>query len=119
MNGAAFDAYCMQHLAVYCKSAKSYAAHLTRLCCGIEYNGNEKVYKAIQTWLNGKVDIVKPTPLAFLGKLTIADVRDAPPAHKADTVENWISDVWRAYQSQHALARMWIKQAVNRAKADL
>ena len=29
----AFDAYCLQHLETYCHSAKSYAAHLTRLCC--------------------------------------------------------------------------------------
>jgi Family of unknown function (DUF5946) len=33
----AFDTYCMQHVDPYCRSAKSCAAHLTRLCCGLEY----------------------------------------------------------------------------------
>jgi Family of unknown function (DUF5946) len=33
----AFDTYCMRHVDPYCRSAKSYAAHLTRLCCGLEY----------------------------------------------------------------------------------
>ncbi len=44
----AFDTYCMQHLEKYCLSAKSYAAHLTRLCCGLEYNRNPAVYGALQ-----------------------------------------------------------------------
>jgi predicted amidophosphoribosyltransferase len=60
----AFDAYCMQHLDSYCRSAKSYAAHLTRLCCGLEYQGDPKVYEAIQKWLNGAVKIEKPPVLA-------------------------------------------------------
>ena len=44
----AFDAYCMQHPETYCRSAKSYAAHLTRLCCGLEFGGDPRVYRAIQ-----------------------------------------------------------------------
>ncbi|GAC1654933.1 MAG: hypothetical protein NVS4B8_30120 [Herpetosiphon sp.] len=40
VRNCAFDAYCMQHIEPYCHSAKSYAAHLTRLCCGIEYGGD-------------------------------------------------------------------------------
>ena len=33
----AFDTYCMQHPETYGVSVKSYIAHLTGLCCGVEY----------------------------------------------------------------------------------
>jgi len=48
-----FDAYCMQHPEKYCVSAKSYAAHLTRLCCGVERGGEDSIYRAINRWLSG------------------------------------------------------------------
>jgi Family of unknown function (DUF5946) len=63
---AAFDAYCMQHLEKYCASAKSYAAHLTRLCCGLEYDGEPHIYTMLQKWLNGNKPIEKPAILPFL-----------------------------------------------------
>jgi hypothetical protein len=71
----AFDAYCMQHLEQYRRSAKSYAAHLTRLCCGLEYDGDPQVYEAIQKWLNGTVDIKKPEAPGPRGAMTVADLR--------------------------------------------
>src|ERR671930_274365 len=56
----AFDAYCMQHPATYCRSAKSYAAHLMRLACGVEHDGARTVYDAIRRWLDGHVQLEKP-----------------------------------------------------------
>src|SRR3990172_2857940 len=73
MRDLAFDAYCMQHLGTYCRSAKSYAAHLTRLCCGLEHGGAQTVYYAIQRWLNGSPAIDKPEPPVQQGTLTVAD----------------------------------------------
>lgn len=110
---AAFDAYCMQHLERYCKSAKSYAAHLTRLCCGIEHRGDPAIYRAIQQWLNGNVALTKPEILPFLGSLTIVDIKRAQnPIAQQQLVAAWIHNVWQAYASQHELAEEWIKLAL-------
>jgi hypothetical protein len=109
----AFDAYCMQHLDTYCRSAKSYAAHLTRLCCGIEYAGDPAVYVAIQRWLNGKSNLVKPTNLPKPGNWTIQDVTGALDADSfLLKVRAWAHDVWQAYAPQHADAHEWIHSAI-------
>ena len=109
----AFDTYCMQHLESYCRSAKSYAAHLTRLCCGLEYGGDPKVYEAIQKWLNGAARLEKPPVLAQLGSLTVADVRKAGTAEEhARLVHDWATNVWEAYRSQYDIARAWITAAL-------
>ncbi|HTP07527.1 MAG TPA: DUF5946 family protein [Anaerolineae bacterium] len=109
----AFDTYCMQHLETYCRSAKSYAAHLTRLCCGLEYAGNPRVYEAIQHWLNGTAKVEKPQVLGDLGSLTVMNVRDAPTAKEyIRVVRAWAANVWEAYRSQHDFARTWIETAL-------
>jgi hypothetical protein len=109
----AFDAYCMQHLEPYCRSAKSYAAHLTRLCCGLEYDGQPQVYAAIQRWLNGSVTLQKPVPLANLGFLTIADIGAGASAEERTALARiWVESVWQAYTPQHALARRWVQMAL-------
>jgi hypothetical protein len=114
MQGPAFDAYCMQHLEKYCQSAKSYAAHLTRLCCGLEHHGDPRVYAAIQKWLNGNVALEKPDALASLGVLTIADVYAAGSVVGRNTMARaWIESVWHAYAPQHDLARSWLKLALS------
>ena len=108
----AFDAYCLQHPDTYCRSAKSYAAHLTRLCCGLEFGGDPQVYRAIQRWLNGAVALQKPAVLVERGPLTVADVRAAADADEMGRLaQSWAESVWRAYASQHAIARVWIRQA--------
>ena len=109
----AFDTYCMQHLETYCRSAKSYAAHLMRLCCGIDYSGDPRVYEAIQHWLNGSVKIKKPQVLSHLGSMTVLDVRGASDATEhIRLVRAWAANVWEAYRSQHDLAHAWIKAAL-------
>ena len=112
----AFDTYCMQHPEKYCRSTKSYAAHLTRLCCGLEYDGDTKVYAAIRRWLDGRVELEKSQLLAYRGKLTIADLLNAPaPQAYRQRILYWAEDVWAAYGSQHDLARSWIKAAMKSA----
>ena len=109
----AFDTYCMQHLETYCRSAKSYAAHLTRLCCGLDYAGDPYVYEAIQHWLNGVAKSEKPLVLNQLGSMTVVDVRDASNAEEhIRLVRAWAANVWEAYRSQHDLARGWIRAAL-------
>ena len=110
----ALDTYCMQHLERYCLSAKSYAAHLTRLCCGLEYGGDSHVYAAIQKWLNDPAKITKPPILAYLGRMTVADVATAKvPEDYARLVWDWAGSVWDAYAPQQQLAREWVQAALN------
>lgn len=107
-----FDAYCMQHPR-YTRSAKSYAAHLTRLCCGLEFNANPAVYAAIRTWLDGQVELQKPAAPESVGTITVAVVsaaQDAENHHKQ--VKAWAENVWAAYADQHDLVRSWIQQAL-------
>lgn len=116
LPGAAFDAYCMQHPATYCVSAKSYAAHLTRLCCGVEQGGDPQVLAAIQKWLNGAVPLEKPPVLTTVGQLTIVDVQQAPLLNRPQVAQAWMQNVWEAYAPQHALARAWVQAAVGNAR---
>ena len=113
MRDLAFDTYCMQHLETYCQSAKSYAAHLMRLCCGLDYASDPRVYEAIQHGLNGPVKIKKPQVLSHLGSMTVLDVRGASDATEhIRLVRAWAANVWEAYRSQHDLAHEWIKAAL-------
>ena len=108
----AFDAYCMQHPGTYCRSAKSYAAHLTRLCCGLEYGGDPQVYRAIQRWLNGVVPLEKPEVLAKRGRTTVADLQVAATRQEMERLaQAWAEEVWKAYTPQHEIARGWIRLA--------
>jgi hypothetical protein len=114
----AFDTYCMQHPGRYCRSAKSYAAHLARLCCGLEYGGSPRIYAAIQRWLNGRVEIERPSALSPLGEITVADLALAQnPQEFGRRVQRWAQSVWQAYTPQQDLARAWIQAALREAKA--
>lgn len=111
----AFDTYCMQHVETYCRSAKSYAAHLVGLCCGVERQGDPALYDAIYRCLNGSVALDKPPILRERGRLTLVNVWS--PEHIEESVRKvrlWAEDVWAAYRSQHELARAWAKDALAR-----
>ncbi len=106
------DTYCMQHIEPYCHSAKSYAAHLTRLCCGIEFGGDRKLYAALQKWLSGNTMLERPPVLVDRGALTIVDVLAAPNVEaQIKRAHEWAACVWAAYESQHTIARNWINAA--------
>ncbi|HEV2489479.1 MAG TPA: DUF5946 family protein [Candidatus Acidoferrales bacterium] len=113
------DAYCLQHPEPYCHSAKSFAAHLTRMCCGIERDGDRKIYRAIHIWLSGPAKIEKPEVLASRGELTIAHVAAAHSVEEHQKfVREWAESVWQAYSPQHTLARKWLDAALgHKAKA--
>jgi hypothetical protein len=110
------DTFGMQHPKRSCKSAKSYAAHLRDLCCGVEYNGAQSVYVALQRWLNGPAEaigITRPTEPDYRGALTVRYVFDAETEAEATAgVHAWAREVWEAYASQHEIARTWTRRAL-------
>ena len=111
MHNMVVDAYAMQHPEEYCVSAKSYAAHLTGLCCGLEHPGDTKLYWQIGRWLDGPSSIVKPAVLEIRGRQHIATVRLATDKEYQAAVRQWAASVWTAYESQHYLARGWLAEA--------
>ena len=109
----AFDTFCMQHPERYGVSAKSYAAHLMGLCHGLEHADRPNSYWAIPAWLNEPRDLEKPQLLPRRGDLTIASLHGAQsPEEYAARVRGWAQSVWRAYDSQQALARTWLHRAL-------
>lgn len=109
--GLAFDTYCMQHVETYCVSAKSYAAHLTRLCVGIEHNGDQAILAALQRWYHGALP--KPDLLPARGTIRLTDVQSVEaPGTKREKIREWALNVWAAYASQHAIARQWVEEAL-------
>ncbi|HKW89940.1 MAG TPA: DUF5946 family protein [Candidatus Acidoferrales bacterium] len=108
------DTYCLQHPEPYCHSAKSYAAHLTRMCCGIERGGDRKTYRAIHIWLSGPAKIERPENIPSRGTVTITHVQAARNVEEHQKfIREWAESVWKAYASQHALARQWLAAALN------
>ncbi len=116
MHRLLIDTFGMQHPKRSCESAKSYAAHLTGLCCGVEYNGALSVQAALQRWLNGPAEaigITRPTEPDHRGTRTIRYVYDvANETEFAARLHEWAREVWDAYSSQHELARNWVKEAL-------
>ena len=109
----AFDTYCMQHADTYGVSAKSYAAHLMGLCCGVEHDGRAAVYEVIHRSLNGRPVLERPAAPAARGTITIVTVASAPdPDEHARRVRAWALDVWTAYVAQHQFARTLLDAAL-------
>jgi len=112
------DTFGMQHPARSCLSPKSYAAHLTGLCCAMEYGISKSVYAALQRWPNGpaeRIGLVRPKDLSSRGRITVGYVSEASSDEEFEArVHEWASDVWQAYQPQHKIARSWIRDALGR-----
>jgi len=49
------DCYALQHPEGYCASFKSFAAHLTGLCCAVEFDKDPKMMRAIHIGLNWRL----------------------------------------------------------------
>jgi hypothetical protein len=108
MHNMVVDAYALQHPHEYCVSAKSYAAHLTGLCCGLEHPGDRKLYWQIARWLDGPARIEKPPVPETRGRKNIASVADVGDERYQAAVRQWAASVWAAYESQQYLARTWL-----------
>lgn len=106
------DTYALQHPHIYMISAKSFAAHLTGMCCAMEYDNDPDLLRLLQQWLNGKKQLEKPQMLDNLGRLTISHVAHAKDASEhIKLVHEWAANVWSAYYVYHGLARDWIETA--------
>jgi hypothetical protein len=120
-NRLAIDAFALQHPRRACKSAKSYAAHLAGLCCGMEYAGSEKVHVAIQRWLSTsaeRIGLARPTEPEFRGWLTVEQVAAvSDQAELEERARDWARAVWNAYSEQHDIARAWVAAALDRGRA--
>ena len=106
------DTYALQHPERYCRSAKSFAAHLTGLSCFIEREGSPAVYAAVNRWLSGSSPVARPAVPAGRGALTIGDLSDSSGEPHPAQVERWARSTWDAYRELHSLARSWIDQAL-------
>lgn len=106
------DLYAMQHPEEYCRSAKSYVAHLTGLCCHAERDGNTAIQEAVQRWLSTNPTLSKPPVADRRGDVTLIEVLEAEyPEGIAPALERWTRSVWEAYGEVHDLARRWIEEA--------
>jgi hypothetical protein len=118
LHRRAVDVYSLQHPDPYCRSAKSFAAHLTGLCCAIEHGGRPSVNVAVQRWLSRGADIEKPELPADRGALTISHVIGIDDHGEYERrLDEWCNAVWTAYREHHALARRWIAQALGQESA--
>jgi hypothetical protein len=106
------DAYCLQHPEIYMVSPKSFAAHLTGMCCAMDYGNDPHLLRILQQWLNGKKQLEKPPIPAHFGSLTISHVANAKDgAEHAKLVNEWAAEVWKAYAVYHDLAKNLIATA--------
>lgn len=107
------DLYCLQHPDEYCRSAKSYAAHLTGLCCAIDHGKDRTIDTALQRWLSGGPTLQKPTLPDDKGSVTVQHVfGEQDPDEHAKRLGEWAEDVWTAYSAHHEQARKWIRAAL-------
>lgn len=75
------DTFSLQHPDSYLASAISFAAHLTGVCCEMEYEDNADLLRRLQRWLSSRPKLEKPGVLVNLGQLTITHIvaaKDGP-----------------------------------------
>ncbi|MDQ3880293.1 MAG: DUF5946 family protein [Chloroflexota bacterium] len=107
------DAYALQHPDRYCASGKSFAAHLTGLCCAVEYGNQPSVHARVRRWLDGPRAIQTPPLPGWRGSVTIGSVAAmTEPTDHLRAVEAWARDVWDACGPIQPLAREWIRAAL-------
>ncbi len=114
------DTYSLQHPEKYMISPKSFAAHLTGMCCAMEHENDQDLPRLLQKWLNGKKQLDKPELLGEMGDLTISHIIGAADGSEhIKLVQEWARDVWSAYSIYHDLARNWIRIAQREASSEL
>ena len=105
------DCYCLQHPEEGCASFKSFAAHLTGLCCAMEFDKDPTMMRAIHTGLNGRREETRPPFVERRGAITIDSVHRAsdPESHRK-AVGAWAASVWEAWSQYHELARTLLQE---------
>jgi len=112
------DCYSLQHPERYCASFKSFAAHLTGLCCAMEFNREPNMMRAIHTGLDGPDQRTRPPFVEQRGEITIESVHGASDlvSHR-EAVQSWANSVWKAWSRYHDLARTLLAEMVESSKA--
>jgi hypothetical protein len=107
------DCYCLQHPSQFCRSGKSFAAHLGRLCVAMSDCPRALDLLAdLRAWLDGPNQPDKPDLPGDRGLLTLGDVGfDLDPGRWQVEVERWAAEVWRAHAPLQPLARKWLEDA--------
>lgn len=109
------DAYSLQHPDEYCRSAKSYVAHLTGMCVAVEHGGSPRLNAAVQRWLSTNPRIEKPPVPDSRGVVTAGSVLALQqPAQIAEALGIWFAAVWNAYEPLHPVTHEWIRRHAGR-----
>ena len=111
------DCYALQHPERYCASFKSFAAHLTGLCCAMEYGKDPAMMRAIHIGLDGPRARQRPAFIRDRGQTTIESVYQAADAaaHRV-AVQAWAASTWKAWSQYHQLARTLLIEMVGSAR---
>ena len=104
------DCYAMQHER-YIRSYKSFAAHLTGLCCAVEFGSDPQLMRAIHMGMNAVVKGERPELVSHRGDLTILSIsRAADVESYCGALNAWADSTWRAWAPYHELARSLLKK---------
>ena len=105
------DCYVLQHPEGYCASYESFVAHLTGLCCAVEFGKDSRMMRAIHIGLNGRREDVRARFVEHRGAITIESIhRKGDPASHRRAVEAWSKSVWAAWSQYHELAHTRLKE---------
>ena len=112
------DVYSIQHEEDFCGRWRGLIAHLGGVCIGLEYDGTERIYRALQKFIERDHLKDEPYPPApgipdDRGAITVASLKDLQePVLLVDGVDRWARSVWMAYEKLQPLARDWVKTAI-------
>ena len=115
------DVYDVQHEEDFCGRYRGLVMHLGGLCWALEHGGAESGYRALQRLIERDPWEGQPYPPSpgipqQRGTITVATLRDLDaPDLLMNGVDRWARSAWMAYAGLHALARQWVKQAMERA----
>lgn len=112
------DVYSIQHEEDFCGRWRGLIAHLGGVCVALEFDGQEKTYRALQKFierdhLKGQPYPPEPGIPEDRGSITIASLKDLEePVLLVDGVDRWARSVWMSYDKLQPLARDWVKSAL-------
>jgi len=114
------DCYALQHPDRYCASFKSFAVHLSGLCCAMEHRNDPAMLRAIHIGLDGRHARSRPAFVERRGEVTIESIHAASDvvAHR-EAVYRWAISVWQAWSEYHDLARTLLAEMVLAAKSSI
>ena len=116
------DVYAIQHPEDLCGTFGKLVLHLGGVCVGLEHDGAERVYRALQKlvdrddWRNATYP---PAGMpASRGTFTADSLKSFDePMLLVNGVDRWARSAWVAYEPLQIWARNWVAQAQTQAQA--